>query len=121
MNIEDKAQIVNKYMNRDLSLSPDYRKNIYENAMTKLGYNPEKFNKYLLNSYKFYCDEIINNEHKNEFKNNVEFISFDEFKLNNQEKINEKNQRYQELNKYKDDIRTFYEALTISELNYLGY
>lgn len=121
MDTYNKTQIINKYMERNLSLDPNYSKKTFERAITKLGYNPKEFNEYLMHSYKFYFNEIINKEYKNEFKNKIEFISFNEFKLNNQHKINKKNQRYEELNKHKDNIKTFYETLTIDELNYLGY
>ena len=121
MDTYNKTHIINKYMERDKSLDLNYSKNTFERAITKLGYNPKKFNEFLMNSYKFYLNEIINKEYENGFKNRIRCISFDEFELKNQHKINKKNQRYEELNKHKDDIKMFYETLTIDELNYLGY
>ena len=123
----DKTNTVNAYYQRDVNMNMNNNNNIINN-LKKLGYYLININ---LEEEKYFKSKLISKIKNNpldvffqenihnfisELKNTNDYISFIQ-------RVNHRLERASELynNCNNNDIYNFYSALTLDELNYLGY
>ena len=123
----DKANTINAYYQRDLNLNLNNANTIAQ-CLTKLGYHQLNVN---ITEEVFIKSKIIswikNNPYSNfpnvmlvdiinDIRNSTEYLQF-------ADRLNHRIARYNELGNFTNssDIYAFYSALTLDELNHLGY
>ena len=114
------SQIVNAYYERDIIMGLDKEK-VFDSAVKKLGLNPDDYNNMIDNRFKRKMSECVDNFLKNKSLP-MEQIDYESFRDNLLKGVfNKKLIRYNELIKYKEQLKDFYNSLSNEELQYLGW
>ena len=114
------SQIVNAYYERDIIMGLNKEK-VFDFAVKKLGLHPDDYDNMIDNRFKKKMSECVDNFLKNKSLP-MEQIDYESFRDNLLKGVfNKKLIRYNELIKYKGQLKDFYNSLSNEELQYLGW
>ena len=113
-------QIVNAYYERDIIMGLDKEK-VFNSAVKKLGLHPDDYDNIIDNRFRKKMSESVDNFLKNKSLP-IEQIDYESFRNNLlREEFDHKLIRYNDLIKYKNQLKDFYSSLSEEELHYLGW